>query len=130
MGYKDDYEAAKKAGTAERMTPNQVVFKEGDTFVGKFLTRDLIKSTKKDLPDFYRYTFNSDEGPATVLFSQAFDSGPGAELQKGGVYAFEHKGKIQISGNRSFNKIDVFRIGGGSAVPEHVFDTEILEDSD
>lgn len=124
MGYNDDFEAAKKSGTAERMTPNQVIFKEGDTFCGKFLSRDLIKSTKKDLPDFYRYTFDTDDGPATVLFSQAFDSGPGAQLLKGGVYAFEHQGKIQISGNRSFNKIDVFKIGDPGSLPEFIADPD------
>jgi len=123
MTYAEQAEKAVKAGSVERLTTEIYKFVEGNILIGKFINREIVKSTKKNLPDFYRYYFDTDDGPVSVLFAQAFDNDTGAKLKGGCVYQLTHKGKIDISGGRQFKQIETLLI---SEAEEH--EEEELQD--
>ncbi len=110
MSYAEQAAQAVKDGTVERLTTEMLKFGEGDTLIGKFISREAVKSKKKRLPDFFRYYFDTDDGPVNVLFSGAFDRDTGAKLKGGNVYQFKHKGVIPISGGHQFKQIETLLI--------------------
>jgi len=116
MSYAEQAEKAIKAKSVERLTTEIYKFVEGNILIGKFISREIVKSKKKDLPDFFRYYFDTDDGPVSVLFSQAFDNDTGAKLKGGCVYQMTHKGVIDISGGRHFKQIETLLI---SEAEEH-----------
>jgi len=116
MSYAEQAEKAIKGRTVERLTTEIYKFVEGNILIGKFESRELIKSKDKKLPDFYRYYFDTDEGPVSVLFSGAFDRDTGAKLKGGCVYQFTHKGILKLAGNKQFKQIETLLI---SEAEEH-----------
>ncbi len=110
MSYAEQAAQAVKDGRVERLTTEMLKFEEGDTLIGKFISRELIASKVKKLPDFYRYYFDTDDGPVNVLFSGAFDNDVGATLKGGSLYQFKHKGVVSISGARQFKQIETLLI--------------------
>ena len=110
MTYAEQAAQAVKDGTVERLTTEMLKFEEGDVLIGKFISREKIASKKKKLPDFYRYYFDTDDGPINVLFSAAFDNDVGARLKGGSVYQFKHKGVVPISDGRRFKQIETLLI--------------------
>ena len=67
MSYADELAAAEKAGSLNRLSTKQLKLDEGDKIVGKYLGRELVTSTKKGLPDYFRYSFDLDDGPVNCL---------------------------------------------------------------
>lgn len=110
MGYRDKATAALNQGAAKAVSEQQLKLEEGQDLVGRFLERELIKSKKSRMPDFYRYRFELDEGPATVIFSNSFDKMDGARLKPGKIYFIKYEGKQNISGGRAFKRYTVFLI--------------------
>ena len=123
MSYAEQAEKAIKDGTVERLTTEIYKFVEGNVFVGKFQSRELVKSKDPKLPDFYRYYFDADDGPVSVLFSGAFDRDTGPKLKGGCVYQFTHKGTIQLGPKKQFKQIQTLLI---SEADEH--EEEDLQD--
>ena len=116
MSYAEQAQKAVKDGTVERLTTEIYKFVEGNILIGKFEKREKVLSKDKKLPDFYRYYFDTDEGPVSVLFSGAFDNDTGAKLKGGCVYQLTHKGLVKISGGREFKQIETLLI---SEAEEH-----------
>ena len=116
MSYAEQAEKAVKDGTVQRLTTEMYKFGEGDVLIGRFESRELIKSKVKKLPDFFRYYLDTDDGPISVLFSGAFDRDTGAKLKGGCVYQFTHKGVVNIGGSKQFKQIETLLI---SEVEEH-----------
>ena len=110
MSYAEQAAQAVKDGTVERLTTEMLKFEEGDTLIGKFLSREKVASKTKKLPDFFRYYFDTDDGPVNVLFSGAFDNDTGGKLKGGCLYQFTHKGVVPISGGRQFKQIETLLI--------------------
>ena len=110
MDYDKMYAEAKAKGTARHLGPRQIKLKEGEVIVGQFLGRDLIKSKKPKMPDFYVYSFERTEETVRFPVSGAFDKGDGARLKVGGVYALEYMGKLDIGQGRQMKEIDVIVI--------------------
>lgn len=110
MTYAEQAEKAVKDGSVERLTTEILKFEDGDTLIGKFLSRESVASKRKKLPDFFRYNFDTDNGPVNVLFSGAFDNDVGGRLKIGGVYQFKHKGLVKISDGRQFKQIETLLI--------------------
>jgi len=103
MSLKDFATAAEKAGTVERVTKERLKWTDSMEMLGVFTNRELIKSTKKDLPDFFTYDFETDDGPVNCVFSGAFDKDAGSRLEKGNLYSILYKGKIQLPKNRTMH---------------------------
>ena len=116
MSYAEQAEKAIKAKSVERLTTEIYKFVEGNILIGKFEKREKVLSKDKKLPDFYRYYFDTDDGPVSVLFSGAFDNDTGAKLKGGCVYQLSHKGLVKISGGREFKQIETLLI---SEAEEH-----------
>lgn len=108
--YRDMAKEAMEQGTGKQITERQCKLAEGDELVGLFKGRDLIKSKDKKMPDFFRYHFDTDDGPAAYLFSQSFDHTSGAQLREGKVYYVKLNGQRKLSGNRKFNDYTVILI--------------------
>jgi hypothetical protein len=105
MDYEKLYEEAKASGTARRVSPEKITFAKGSKVIGKYISRQLIKSSKEGLPDFYIYTFDTNMGPVCFPISGAYDKDTGGKLQEGALYVLENKGTRQISGNRKFKDV-------------------------
>jgi len=105
--YQAMYEKAKKEETVKRLSPTRIKLSEGDVIVGEFRGRTLLESTKKGMPDFYVYVFNTDNGPVQFPISQAFDKTQGDDLKTGGVYALRHGGYQQLDEKRQMKVIEV-----------------------
>jgi hypothetical protein len=103
MSLHDQQVAAQKAGKEQRLTTERWKWEIDKELLGVFMSKDLIKSTKRELPDFYTYTFVTDEGPFAVLFSTAFDKSAGADLQEGVLYSVTYKGKVNLSKGRTMH---------------------------
>ena len=110
MNYQEALEAAKKAGKLIRLSSNRLDMKEGDTIVGKYLSRDLVPSKKKGYEDSYLYHFDLDNGPADVFLSGHFDRTVGADLHEGCIYSIFYEGKTDIGENQTFKKYTVEEI--------------------
>lgn len=130
MGYRDDFEAADKAGKTERLSFAKLPFKEGDQVVGRYLSRELVESNKKGYADSYCYTFDTDEGPATVFFSNSFDEKIGEDLISGDVYMIHYVKKVNIGGSKTWKQIDVFRLPADPKDPLEAVATDLQTDSD
>lgn len=116
-------EMAKQAmvnGTAERITPIRWTWEEGASMIGRFMSRELQKSTEKKYPDYFTYVFLCDEGPVTVIMSNAFDKDLGAELEKDVLYVIIYDGMRKISRGRQFKDFRVLRIPDESALQAKV----------
>jgi len=110
MTYAEQAEKAEKAGEVVRLTSSFYKLVEGEVLIGKFISRTLINSKDKKLPDYYRYQIDTDEGPLDVLLSGAFDRDYGGSLKPGGVYRFTHKGKVPLKGGHSWSDIETAQI--------------------
>jgi len=110
MSYADELAAAEKAGSLNRLSTKQLKLDPSDKIVGRYLGRELVTSVKKGLPDYFRYSFDLDDGPVNVLMSQAFDNHDGARLETGRVYSIEYIGMMKISGGRQFKEYAVFEL--------------------
>lgn len=130
MGYRDDFEKADKAGKTERLTLARLPFDEGTQLVGRYLGRDLVESKKKGFTDSYRYTFDTDDGPGSVFFSNSFDEKIGADLIEGSVYMFHYVKKVDIGGGKTWKQIDVFKIPADPSEPMEALDTTSIDDPD
>jgi len=105
--YEAMYESAKKSEKVRRLSPTRIKLAEGDTIVGEFRGRTLLESTKKGMPDFYVYVFDTNNGPVQFPISQAFDKTQGDDLKRGGVYALHHGGYMQLDEKRQVKIIEV-----------------------
>ncbi len=103
MSLKDQVKAAQAAGTAERLTVERWKWDQGVELDGVYMGRKLVKSTKKELPDFYDYLFQTDDGPYSVLFSTAFDKTTGEKLVERHLYSVTYKGKVNLSKGRTMH---------------------------
>jgi len=111
MSLQDQKAAAIAAGKAERLTTTRWKWVEGAELLGVYAGRALVKSTKKDMPDFFTYDFVTDDGPVNVLFSGAFDKGPGAELQGRHLIGVKYMGKIDLPKNRTMHAYEATDYG-------------------
>jgi hypothetical protein len=105
--YQAMYEKAQKDETVRRLSPRRIKFEEDNVIVGEFRGRTLLESTKKNMPDFYVYVFETNDGPVQFPISQAFDKTQGEDLRKGGVYALHHGGYQKLDEKRQVKIIDV-----------------------
>jgi len=103
MSYADRAKKARESGSVKRISQDFRKLKEGETLLGKFLGRELIKSTKPKMPDFYRYHFDTDEGPIGTTFGQVFDAREGLALEPGALYEIESKGQRDIGAGKKVN---------------------------
>ena len=110
MDYDKMYEDVKKSGKVRHMAPRQIKFKEGDVIVGKFLSRELLKSKDPKMPDFYVYTFERSEETVRFPISGAYDKSDGANLKEGGVYALEYLGMLDLGKGKQFKEVDTIII--------------------
>jgi len=101
--YKEMAQQAMESGTGKQITERQAKLAEGEELIGLYKGRDLVNSKDKKMPDFFRYHFETDDGPAAYLFSQSFDKTTGAQLREGKVYYIKLEGQRKLSGNRRFN---------------------------
>lgn len=108
--YRDMAEKAMNAGKAKQVTARQVKLKIGDEIVGLYRGRTFHKSKQRKLPDFYVYHFDTDDGPADVLFSNAFDGNAGASLREGKVYWIKLNEQRDIGRGRRFNDYSVMLV--------------------
>lgn len=110
MNYREAYEKALKSASLNRLSSNRLDLAEGDEIVGKYVARVLIKSTQKNYPDSYRYTFELDEGPADIFFSNKFDTTVGEDLHEGHIYHIKYDEKVSLADNKTFKKYTVEEI--------------------
>jgi len=103
MSLREHAAAAEKAGTVNRVTTERWKWVPDKELLGIFTGRESVKSTKKDMPDFYTYDFETDDGPVNVLFSTAFDKDAGARLVERELYSVLYKGKIDLPKNRTMH---------------------------
>jgi hypothetical protein len=114
MSYKEQFEAARKAGNVEGLMAATYKWIEGDTLIGRYLGRTFIESSREGMPGFFRYTFETDEGTVECVMSGSFDEKAESLLDVGKVYAVTYKGKIDISGGHTFKSFSVSRIAEGA----------------
>ena len=112
MGYKEQFEKAKKAKMADKINP---VFKKfekvDDTIVGMFMAKSSVGSNKdEDGQTYNQYLFSTDEGPVKFHLGSVADGEIGAQLVEGNVYAVIYKGKEKISSTRSVNKFECYLV--------------------
>lgn len=105
--YQAMYEKAQKDETVRRLSPNRIKFEEGMVIVGEYRGRTLLESTKKGMPDFYVYVFDTNDGPVQFPISQAFDKTQGEDLKVGGVYALRHGGYQKLDEKRQMKVVEV-----------------------
>lgn len=105
--FQEQYEAAKKAETVRRLSPRRIKFEEGDVVVGEYRGRTELESTKKGMPNFFVYTFFTDDGPVQFPVSQSFDKTQGGDLVREGVYALHHGGYQKLDEKRQVKIVDV-----------------------
>ena len=103
MTYRERAEAAKAAGTVKRISQDVRKLKDGESLIGLFQGREQIKSNKPKMPDFYRYHFDTDEGPIGTTFGQVFDGREGMALESGGLYEIACKGQREIGAGKKVN---------------------------
>ena len=103
MTYRERAEKAKAAGTVKRISQDVRKLKDGESLIGLFQGREQIKSNKPDMPDFYRYHFDTDEGPVGTTFGQVFDGREGMALEPGALYEIVCKGQREIGSGKKVN---------------------------
>ena len=110
MGYKEQFEAAKKAKVADKINPVFMKFeKEGDTIVGVFLAKSPVGSNK-DEGSYNQYLFSTDDGMVKFHLGSVADGEIGAQLEVGTVYAIVYQGKEKISPTRDVNKFECYMV--------------------
>ncbi len=110
MNYQEALAKAKESGMTNRLSSNRLDLAIGDEIVGKYINRVLIKSTKKQYPDSFRYSFELDEGPADLFFSNSFDNTVGSDLHGDHIYHIKYDDKVDIGDGKSFKKYIVEEI--------------------
>lgn len=105
--YNKMYETAQKGENLHRLTPRRIKFNEGDLIVGEYQGRTELESTKKGMPNFFVYVFDTDDGPVQFPISQAFDKQDGERLVRGGIYALKHGGYQALDEKRRVKIVDV-----------------------
>jgi len=110
MSYAKAFEEAKAKGRVNRLTSVPFRWEEGKSLIGKFVSKSVIKSTNKNLPDFNQYLWETDEGPVTCIMSSAFDAKADTLLAPGRVYCITYRGKIPISKGHTYKVFDVERL--------------------
>lgn len=113
MSYADALANAREKGRTKRLTSVPFKWEEGKSLVGRYLGLEVIKSSKKDMPDFNQYKWDTDDGPVTCIMSGAFDAKVDQLLDEGGIYSVTYKGKIQISKGHTFKVFDVELVSDG-----------------
>ena len=112
MNYSEQYAKAKETGQTKYVSARLHTWEIDKPLIGKYLESEEMKSTKKGLPDFKRYLFDTDEGHVVFLGSQAFDKSSGARLEQDHVYCITFRGKKKISEGRTYNVFDVEEVVG------------------
>ena len=110
MSYEDIAARAKSAGHIESLTARLIKWSKGTRVVGRYLGRELRKSKKAKLPDYYSYNIETDSGPMAFLGGQAFDANAGAKMVEGEIYDITFEGKVEIGGGHTFNQFTVLHI--------------------
>jgi len=108
--YEELAERMEKEGKVERLSVQMAKLEIGKPLIGRFLGREEVKSTKRNMPNWYRYTFDTTEGPKSFPLSGNFDRTTGEKLEIGKVYKITLKGKVDLSGGRTFKVFDTLAI--------------------
>ena len=112
MGYKERAEAAMKDGSAVNLTPDfEKLRAVGDNVTGKYLSKTVIPA-KNNKPEYNQYVFDTDDGHVKFSLGSNADREIGASMEIGGIYSITFTGKESLTGGRTVNKFDVFRIPG------------------
>lgn len=108
--YAERYARLKEEGKLVRLAPKLVKFVEGMTIVGEYITREIVPSKNKDIPDSYRYVVDTDDGLVSFFASNAFDRSQGGLLEEGKAYAFTNAGKVPWKGDQTMWDISVYAL--------------------
>jgi len=99
-----------KNGKSINITPKYVCFEnEGDTIVGRFLSRSPVQS-QTNQKVYFQYLFDTDEGLMKFHLGSATDGEAGCVMAEGDVYYVEFLGKEKIGNNKSVNKYHIEEI--------------------
>jgi hypothetical protein len=109
--YEEMAQKAMEAGEAEYVSERQRKLAVGEVLIGKFVDREHMTSKDKNMPDFFRYHFEDDEGPVSYLFSQAFDKTSRERLVTGGIYYIKFDKVVALDAKRKFNDYTVVKVG-------------------
>lgn len=125
MGYKEQFEAAKKEGTIKQLSAQFIEWKEKEqSVVGRLVARVAVSSTLS-AGQYNHYLFETDEGLVKFALGRATDNEAGQLMGKGGIYSVVYQGQEKISGGRKINRFEITEIeppietpvGGASDIP-------------
>lgn len=104
MSYADQYKTAQAAHTTRQLTPVFIKWEEeGQTVIGRFLSRSIVKSRSSG-GEYSDYVFDTDDGAVHFACGNQFDEKTGNILAVGKVYAITYKGKRDIGKGRRVNE--------------------------
>ena len=110
MTYAEQYAQAKESHGVKEISYMAKKLKEGDSVLGRYITRELIASKKDNMPDFYRYDFDTDEGVQGYLFAGSFDKTTGEMMEENHIYCVTFVGQRKLDKNRTVNVFEVEEI--------------------
>ena len=107
MLYADMLKTAREQKTVRELMPAFFQFKEeGDTLVGRLLSRSKVTSRKSG-GEYMDYIVETDDGTVHFGCGGQFDDKVGPSLQEGKVYCWTFNGKRDIGGGRRVNDFAV-----------------------
>ena len=118
MKYAEMLAMAREAKTTRELAPVFIKWEEeGQTVVGKLLTRSIAKSRAND-GQYVDYVVDTDDGIIKFHCGNQFDEKVGNTLLPNVVYAWTFKGKRDIGKGRRVNEFSCEYVGPGGAEGE------------
>jgi len=104
MTYKEQFEAAAKAGQVRSMSPVWTKFeKEGDAVCGQLLSSSEVPSGL-GTGSYLQYLMRTDDGLIKFSLGAATDRELAAVLKPGELYRIVYDGQTKIKGGKRVNK--------------------------
>lgn len=125
MGYKEQYEAARKDKKVRELSAMFVEWKDkGQQIIGRLVGRNSVVGQFAG-SRYNHYLFETDDGLKKFALGGATDNEAGQLMGRGGVYSITYQGQETISAGRKINKFEVVEIeapvetavGGASDIP-------------